>query len=69
MSKDVFLMSSNKCIPEKENNINYYSVKYYRAFYRFGQAKFAYVGLISSSSQFTLLPQLPPKMMLDLKMV
>ncbi len=32
----------------------------YRAFPSFGQAKFAYGGSILSSSQFTLLPQLPP---------
>jgi len=39
----------------------------YRAFHRFGQAKFAYGGSILSSKQFTLLPQLPLKTMLDLK--
>jgi len=35
----------------------------------FWQAKFAYGGSILGSSQFTLLPQLPQKMMLDLKVV
>jgi len=35
----------------------------------FGHAKFAYGGSILGSSQFTLLPQLPPKTMLDLKVV
>jgi len=41
----------------------------YRAFHGFGQAKFACSGLTLSSSQFTLLPQLPLKPMLDLKVV
>ncbi len=41
----------------------------YRAFRRFGQAKFAYGGSILSSSQFTLLPQLPLKTTLNLKVV
>ena len=42
---------------------------YYRAFNRFVQAKFAYGGLVLGSSQFTLLPQLPQKMTLNLKVV
>ncbi len=41
----------------------------YRAFHRFGQAKFANGGSILGSSQFTLLPQLPLRMMLSLKVV
>ena len=41
----------------------------YRAFYGFGQAKFANGGLILGSSRFTLLSQLPLKMMLGLKVV
>jgi len=41
----------------------------YRAFHGFGQAKFAYGGSVLGSSQFVLLPQLPLKMMLDLKVV
>jgi len=41
----------------------------YRAFLRFGQAKFPYVGSILGSSQFSVLPQLPPKTMLGLKEV
>jgi len=41
----------------------------YRVFQRFGQAKFADSGSILGSSQFTQLPQLPEKMMLDLKKV
>jgi len=42
---------------------------YYRAFHRFGQAKFAYGGSILGSSQFTLLSKLPLKTMLNLKVV
>jgi len=38
-------------------------------FHRFKQAKFAYSGSILGSSQFTLLPQLPLKTMLILKVV
>jgi len=41
----------------------------YRAFHGFGQAKFAYGGSIFGTSQFTLLPQLPLKMMINLKVV
>jgi hypothetical protein len=37
--------------------------------YGFGQAKFAYDGSILGSSQFTLLSQMPLKMMLNLKVV
>jgi len=38
-------------------------------FHGFGQAKFAYGGSILGLRQFTLLPQLPLKMMLGLKVV
>jgi len=41
----------------------------YRAFYRFGQAKFPNGGSILGSSQFSILPQLPLKMILCLKVV
>jgi len=41
----------------------------YRAFHGIGQAKFAYGVSILGWSQFTLLPQLPLKMMLSLKVV
>jgi hypothetical protein len=40
---------------------------FYRAFHGFGKAKFAYGGSILGSSQFTLLPQLPLKVMLGKK--
>ncbi len=40
-----------------------------RAFQRFGQAKIVYGGSILGSCQFTILPQLPLKTMLDLKVV
>jgi hypothetical protein len=43
--------------------------KYYKAFHRFGQAKFPKGGLVLSSSQFLILPQLPQKMMVCLKVV
>jgi len=43
---------------------------YYRAFHRFGEAKFPDgAGSILGSSQFSILPKLPPKMMLSLKEV
>jgi len=41
----------------------------YRAFHRFGQAKFPDGGLVLGSSQFSIMTQLPPKMMLSLKEV
>jgi hypothetical protein len=41
----------------------------YRKFFGFVQAKFAYGSSILGSPQFTLLPQLPLKTMLDLKVV
>jgi len=44
--------------------------QFYRGgFHTFGQAKFAYGRSVLGSSQFTLLPQIPLKMMLDLKVV
>ncbi len=42
---------------------------YYRAFHGFGQAKFSYGGLVLGLSQFTLLPQLPLRAMLNSKLV
>jgi len=42
---------------------------WYRVFHRFVQAKFAYGGSVLGSSQFTLLPHLPLKTMLNLKVV
>jgi len=43
--------------------------KNYRAFHRFGRAKFANGGQVLGSSQFSLQPQLPYKMMLASKVV
>jgi len=40
---------------------------WYRAFHRFGQTKFPNGGSVLVSSQFSVLPQLPPKAMLSLK--
>ena len=42
---------------------------YYSAYHGFGQAKIPNGGLILGSSQFSLLPQLPQKMMLTSKVV
>ena len=42
---------------------------YYRAFHRFGQAKFPDGGSVFGSSQFSILSQLPSKMLLDSKVV
>ncbi len=44
-------------------------LSHYRAFHGFGQAKFPYGSLVLGSSQFSILPQLPPKIMLDSKVV
>jgi hypothetical protein len=41
----------------------------YIAFHGFGQAKFPNGGLVLGSSQFSILPQLPPKILLDSKVV
>ncbi len=42
-------------------NLTIFSSGLYRALYRFGDAKFAYVGLVLGSSQFSPMPQLPQK--------
>jgi len=39
----------------------------YRAFYRFGRAEFTNGGLVLGSGQFSILPQLPVKILLDSK--
>ncbi len=41
----------------------------YRAFHRFGHAKFPNDGSVLGSSQFPTLPQLPPKILLNSKLV
>jgi len=41
----------------------------FSVFYRFGQAKIAYGGLVLGSSQLSLLPKLPQKMTLASKVV
>jgi len=41
----------------------------YRAFHEFGQAKFPNGGLVLGSSQFSILLQLPQKIILDSKVV
>jgi len=40
-----------------------------KSVHRFGRAKFPDGGLVLGSSQFSMLPQLPQKMLLDLKVV
>ncbi len=47
----------------------YFCTFSYRAFHRFGQAKFPDGGSILGSSQFSILPQLPPKILFDSKVV
>jgi hypothetical protein len=49
--------------------VNIYETFNYRAFHIFGQAKFPDGGSVLGSSQFSVLPQLLPKMMLGLKEV
>jgi hypothetical protein len=50
-----------------ESILPYHHAFYYRAFHGFGKAKFSDGGLILSSSQFSILSQLPQKIMLALK--
>ncbi len=55
-----------------DNSANHFMYLYsflYRTFHRFGQAKFPDGGLVLNSSQFSILPQLPLKIMLSLKVV
>ncbi len=47
--------------PKKTRIVDFEQKKCYRTFHEFGQAKFAYDGLILGCSQFTLLPQLSLK--------
>ncbi len=42
---------------------------WYKAFHIFGQTKFTDGGLVLASSQISVVPQLPPKIMLSLKEV
>jgi len=44
-------------------------LEYYRAFHGFGQAKFPDGGSVLGLGQFSILPQLPPKILLDSKVV
>jgi len=47
----------------------YFSGKIYRAFHRFSKTKFLDGGFILGSNQFWKLPQLPPKILLNSKVV
>jgi len=49
--------------------ISFITFDRYRVFLGFGQAKFACGGSVLGTSQFTILPELPLKMMLDLVVV
>jgi len=40
-----------------------------KAFHGFGQAKYPDGGLVLGSSQFSILPQLPPKILINSKLV
>jgi len=51
-----------------KNILKFFFQRWYRAFYKFVQAKSAYGGSILGSSRFTLLPQLPLNLMLNLKL-
>jgi len=44
-------------------------MKSYRVFHKFGKANFPDYGLILDPSQFSILPQLPPKILLDSEVV
>ena len=55
-------VSLSVCVGEREG-------ERYRAFHKFGQAKFPNGGLVLGSSQFSILPQLSPKILLDSKVV
>jgi len=48
---------------------NLLSQDFYRAFHSFGQAKFPDCGWVLGLNQFSILPQLPLKIMLGLKVV
>jgi hypothetical protein len=54
---------------EKNKMFLFEVILYHRAFHRFGQGKFPDGGSVLGSSQFSVLPQLPPKTMLSLKEV
>jgi len=52
--------------PKKDNFVSLHS---YRAFHGFVQAKFPDGGMVLGSSQFSILPYLPPKIPLHSKVV
>ncbi len=70
------LYNSRRCLSANACDILQYLwaqfihlTSFYSVFHQFRQTKFAYGGLIFSSSQFLLLPQLPQKMELASKVV
>jgi len=46
-----------------------FRISYYRAFHGFGEAKFPDGDLVLGLGQFLILPQLPPKILLESKVV
>ena len=63
--ENVSMYKFDKSLPQ----LKLITVLWYRAFRRFRQTKFPNGGLILSSSQFLILPQLPPKILLNSKVV
>jgi len=62
------MSSLGKFSPHKNfrfDNFLQKSKNLYRAFHEFGQVKFANDGLILGLSRLSILPQLPPKILLD----
>jgi hypothetical protein len=67
LEKNVFWAKKIDSLPKAI--VNRTESQSYSVFHRFKKAKFAYGGSILSSSQFSILPQLPQKMKLASKVV
>jgi len=65
---DLICQLQNIVFSSNEKRANCFEINYI-AFHGFGQAKFPNGGLVLGSSQFSILPQLPPKILLDSKVV
>jgi len=58
----IFITKQKRILDTHEKRIFNVSITYiYKAFHRFGQAKILDDGLVLVSSQFSILPRLPPK--------
>jgi len=66
---DMELTKMKLSAEQTNESLSFTNLHTYRAFHRFGQAKFPEGGSVLSSSQFSILPQLPLKTMLGLKVV